>query len=130
MYGKIGVLFCTLLIISTVPDGPILIYPSKLSINSPILRLFGVIATLCVMLVLKSGRVGEYTPCAPRTTAGWQLSAACVVQNCHLVLKFAILSINLGRLVDHVLVGSMKISWRHGQVIYRNVGSPPRQYCD
>ena len=111
---------------NTVPDGPILIYLSKLSINSANTGLFGVIATLCVMVVLESGRVGKYMPCVPRTTADWQLSAACGVQNCCLVLKFAIVSINVGRLVDHVLISSMEISWRHGQVIYRNVGSPPR----
>ena len=98
----------------TVPDGPIFIYPSKLSTNSASTGLFGVIATLCVMLVLESGCVGKYMPCVPGTVTIWQRPAACGVQKCYLVLKFAILSISVGHLVDGVLVGSTEISQYHG----------------
>ena len=110
----------------TVPDGQIFIYPSKLSINSTNTGLFGVTATLCIILVLESGCVGKYILCVPGTVTVWQLPAACGDQNCYLVLKFAILSINVDHLVDDVLFGSLKISQYYRQVIYRSVGRPPR----
>ena len=74
----------------------------------------------------KGMRVGKYMPCVPGTATVWQLPVACGVQNCYLVLKFAILSIDVDHLVDDVLVGSMEISQYHRQVIYRNVGRPQR----
>ena len=114
----------------TVPDGPILIYPSEFSNNSANIGLFGAIHQFYIMLVLEVGHVGKHVRRAPCTTAGLQFSAAGVVQICHLVFKFTILSINVDYLVDYVPVGGMEISWRHGQAFYRNVGRPPRQYRD
>ena len=110
----------------TVSNCPIFIYLSRLSINSASTGLFGDYFTFYVILVLESGCVGEYMPCVPGTTTVWQLPATYGVQNCYLVLKFAILSINVDYLVDDVLVGSVEISQYHRQVIYRNVGRPPR----
>ena len=110
----------------TVSDGSFFIYLSRLSINSVSAGLSGDSFMFYVMLFLESGCVGEYMPCVAGTATVWQLPAACGVQNCYLVLKFAILSINMDYLVDDVLVGSVEISQYHRQVIYRNVGRPPR----
>ena len=82
MYGKIGIPFCTLSTYHAVPDGPIFIYPSNVSINSASSGLFGDFAVFYVTLVLESECEGKYMPCVPGTATAWQLPATCGVPNC------------------------------------------------
>ena len=100
----------------TVPNGPISIYPSDVSINSASAGLFGDCVRFYVTLAVQTGCVDKHVRYFSGTTAGWQLPATCGVQNCHLVFKLTILSINVGSLVDYVLVFSVGVSWSNGYI--------------
>ena len=116
MYGKIGVPFCTLLII-LFRMAQYLFIPQILPLTPSILDYLELLLRFVSYWFGKGMRVGKYMPCVPGTATFWQLPAS-DVQNCHLVLNFAILSNDVDHLVDYALAGSMEISRNHRYIGY------------
>ena len=94
---------CTLLII-LFRMAQFLFIPQMSPLTPPALSYLDVMLRFTShWLYLQPGCVDKRVPYFPGTTASWQLPTTCGGQNCQLVFKLAILSINVGYLVDYVL---------------------------
>ena len=97
----------------TASNGPILIYPSSISINPANIELFGDSVTCYVTVSMEYGVVGKYLPGVPGYTIGLQLAPFFGIHYCDLVFKFTVLFYDVDHLVDYVSIFGVEVSWSY-----------------